>query len=304
MWSHLGVLLHLLRSQFLCLFGLVSVFQPVMRGQVAAFVASTPTGESSSVDADAPLASAESRLAEATQDDRKYRGRVAQLPLYDWWRHPGVSVSVGLNGVGVDVAEAFRQRINVRVGAEFLRYTGQFTAEGAQVDVNLRLGGGHAGVDVFPFQHSSFHISPQLRFGILTRGVGNVLIPPGQVVSFSGVDYTSTTYDPLRGSAYFDTRKVAPGIAFGFGNLVPRERYQHLSFPVELGFYYIGQPNLQVNFMGTACSPNPNGGTSCDDVTKDPGFQTDLANFIRRNRHNVSYGSLFPVLSFGVGYRF
>ena len=242
--------------------------------------------------------------AGGSQDDRKFRGQVTQLPLYDWWRHPGVSVSLGINGVGVDVAEALRQSINVRVGAEFLRYTGQFTAQGAQVDVNLRLGGGHAGVDVFPFRRSNFRISPQLRFGILTRGIGNVLIPPGEVVSFSGVDYTSTSYDPLRGSAYFDTRKIAPGIAFGWGNLVPRERYKHWSFPTELGFYYVGQPNLQVSFQGTACSTEPNGGISCDDVTKDPGFQSDLAKFIQRNRHNVSYGSLFPVLSFGVGYRF
>lgn len=300
----LGVPLQLLRSQFLFLFGLVCVCHPAIHGQGSAFVASTPAGESSSLDLDAPVPTADPRPAEATQDDRKYRGRVAQLPLYDWWRHPGVSVSVGINGVGVDVAEAFRQHINLRVGAEFLRYTGQFTAQGAQVDINLRLGGGHAGVDVFPFQHSSFRISPQLRFGILTRGIGNVLIPPGEVVSFSGVDYSSTAYDPLRGSAYFDTRKIAPGISVGFGNLVPRERYQHWSFPADLGFYYIGQPNLQVSFVGTACSANPNGGTSCDDVTKDPGFQSDLARFIQRNRHNVSYGSLFPVLSFGVGYRF
>ena len=211
---------------------------------------------------------------------------------------------MGLNGVSVDVAEAVRERVNVRVGAEFLRVSGQFVEQNAQVDFNLRLGGGHAGLDLFPFQHSSFRVSPQLRFGILTRGTANVLIPPGEVVSFSGEDYTSTDVDPLRGTAYFDTRKIAPGISIGFGNLVPRTRDRHWSFPVDLGFYYIGQPNLQISFVGTACSVSPNKPQSCDDVTKDAGFQSDLKKFIDRNRHNVSYASLFPVLSFGVGYRF
>ncbi len=277
-------------------------FYTHLHGQADALVDAPAPTVSSSSSADAPEAA---RATEgATQDARKFRGRVTQLPLYDWWKHPGVSASIGLNGVGVDVAEAVRERVNLRVGAEFLRYTGQFTEENAQVSVNLRLGGGHAGLDLFLFQHSSFHISPQVRFGILTRGVGNVLIPPGEVVSFSGEDYTSTAANPLRGTAYFDTRKLAPGISVGFGNLVPRTRDRHWTFPVDVGFYYVGQPNLQISFVGTACSVSGNKPQSCDDVTKDPGFQSDLQKFIARNRHNVSYASLFPALSFGVGYRF
>ena len=59
--------------------------------------------------------------AESSDDDRKFRARVTQLPLYDWWRHPGVSLSIGVNGAGFDVAEAVRDRINVRIGGEFLR---------------------------------------------------------------------------------------------------------------------------------------------------------------------------------------
>lgn len=264
-----------------------------------------PQGPSASSSADVDEgAPSEPRLDGASQDDRKFRARVTQKPLYDWWRHPGVSVGVGINGVGVDVAEAVRQGINVRVGAEFLRYTGQFTEENALVDVNLRLGGVHAGIDLFPFEHSSFHISPQMRFGILTRGIGNVVIPPGQIVSFGDADYTSTVADPLHGTAYFDTKKFAPGLSIGFGNLVPRARERHWTFPVELGFYYIGQPNLQVTFAGTACSVTPGRPQGCDDVTKDPDFQKDLARFIQRQQHNASYASLFPVLSFGVGYRF
>lgn len=243
-------------------------------------------------------------LQKDDQEDRRFRSRVTQTPLYDWWHHPGVSVSLGANGGGIDLAEAVRDRINVRVGAEFLRYTGEFTRENALVDLDFRLGGGHAGVDVFPFQHSSFHVSPQVRFGIMTRGIGAVTIPPGQVVSFNGKDYTSTTDDPLRGTAYLSTRKIAPGISFGWGNLVPRTRSQHWTFPVDVGFYYIGQANLQITFTGTACSTAPHQRPDCDNVDGDAEFQRNLKKVIEHQRHNLSYASLFPILSFGVGYRF
>jgi hypothetical protein len=35
-----------------------------------------------------------------------------------------------------------------------------------------------------------------------------------------------------------------------------------------------------------------------------PGFQQDLAAFIARNNHNLSYASFFPVFSVGFGYAF
>ena len=294
--------IHQLSSTFV--FASTVLFSTLLPAQVDALSAALlRDGPTSSSISDTAARDAEV-LPEAAQDDRKFRSRVTQLPLYDWWHHPGLSVSVGINGVGVDVAEAIRERVNIRVGAEFARYSGQFIEQNALVNLNVRLGGGHAGLDLFPFRRSSFHVSPQLRFGIMTRGFGDVTIPPGEVISFNNVDYTSTAVDPLRGTASFDTRKIAPGISVGFGNLVPRTRDQHWSFPVDLGFYYIGQPNVSISFRGTACSVNSNRSQDCDDVTQDPDFQKDLQKFIERQRHNASYASLFPVLSFGVGYRF
>jgi hypothetical protein len=39
-------------------------------------------------------------------------------------------------------------------------------------------------------------------------------------------------------------------------------------------------------------------------VDQDPGFQQNLAAFIARNNHNLSYASFFPVFSVGFGYAF
>ena len=74
-------------------------------------------------------------------------------------------------------------------------------------------------------------------------------------------------------------------------------------FPVEAGFFYVGQPKLTVNFSGTACDiTNPSYG--CGKIQDDPDFQKDLAAFIARNNHNLSYAKFIPMVNVGIGYRF
>ena len=84
---------------------------------------------------------------------------------------------------------------------------------------------------------------------------------------------------------------------------IPRDR-GHLSIPVEMGFYYAGQPNLQVAFTGSACDPNYPASEGCESVDQDAGFQQNLAAFKARNNHNLSYASFFPIFSIGFAYRF
>jgi hypothetical protein len=127
-------------------------------------------------------------------------------------------------------------------------------------------------------------------------------IPSGSTITLNGQDYISSYTDPLRGSGRIDFRKVSPGLSFGFGNVIPRER-SHWSVPVEMGFYYAGQPSLQVAFTGSACDPNLSPSVGCQSVSQDPGFQQNVAAFKVRNDHNLSYASFFPIFSVGFGYR-
>ncbi len=221
------------------------------------------------------------------------RTYIERKPFRDW----GIDGFVGLNGAGVDIATPVARHFNARVGGSFLRYTGHFTSDGAQIDASLQVGGAKASLDWYPWTNG-FRVSPLFVFGIQTKVRASVLVPPGQNISLDDHTYFSSATDPLRGAAGVDTRKVAPGLSIGFGNIIPR-RNQHFSFPVEVGFYYINQPRLKVTFQGSACIKY-----GCEDVTKDPEFQSDLQEFIARNNHNLSYASFFPVASFGVGYRF
>lgn len=130
-----------------------------------------------------------------------------------------------------------------------------------------------------------------------------VLVPEGSTITLNGSNFISSYSDPLHGSGSVDFRKAAPGLTMGFGNFISRPP-RHFSFPVEFGFYYVGQPNLKVAFTGSACDPALPASVGCESVDLNESFQQSLTAFRARMQHNLSYASFFPVLSSGIGYRF
>jgi len=214
----------------------------------------------------------------------------------------GFATRVGFAGTGFDFATPLATKFNLRAGTDFFNYATSFQEEGANVGINLHLRSGHVVLDWFPFG-GHFRLSPQLVFGNNNRVLATAVIPSGSTVTLNGQNYISSYTDPLRGSGRIDFRRVSPGLSLGFGNLIPRDR-SHFSIPVEMGFYYAGQPSLQVAFTGSACDPNYLPSVGCQSVDQDVTFQQNLAAFKKRNNNNLSYASFFPIFSVGVGYRF
>jgi hypothetical protein len=214
----------------------------------------------------------------------------------------GIGAHVGLNGIGFDVATPLTPLWNLRTGADFFSFTDSFSDQGANVNASLQLRTGHAALDWFPFG-GRIRISPLVYFGNNNNVRATALIPGGSTVTLNGADYISSPTDPLHGSGSVDFRKVSPGLSVGVGNLIPRSG-GHFSFPVELGFYYVGQPTLKVAFTGSSCDPTQPLSTGCQSVTTDQEFQNSLAAFKARNNNNLSYASFFPIVSAGVGYSF
>jgi hypothetical protein len=214
----------------------------------------------------------------------------------------GIDAHAGLGGLGFDVATPLSRKFGVRAGSDFFAYSTTFKDQGANVGVNLRMRSGHANLDWFPLG-GRFRLSPLVLFANNNRGQGTVLVPSGSTVTLNGEDYISSATDPLHGSGSIDFRKTSPGFTLGFGNAIPRNG-SHFSVPVEVGFYYVGQPGLKISFSGSACDPALPAKIGCEPVDQDPGFQQDLAAFITRNNHNLSYASFFPIFSVGFGYAF
>jgi hypothetical protein len=204
--------------------------------------------------------------------------------------------------LGFDVATPVLRHFNARAGAGFFGYPIAFQDQGANVAINLRMRSGHASLDWYPVG-GRFRLSPLLVFANNNRVQATALIPAGNTVTLNGQDYISSLSDPLHGAGSIDFRKTSPGFSLGWGNIVSRTG-GHFSFPLEAGFYYVGQPDLKVSFTGSACDPAQPPAIGCEPVDQDGGFQQSLAAFVARNNHNLSYAAFLPVLSFGVGYSF
>ena len=214
----------------------------------------------------------------------------------------GIALRAGIGGLGVDVATPLTPKFNLRAGFDYFKYGYSFREEGADINAELRLSAGHASLDWFPFG-GRFRLSPTIVFANNNKAHATALVPPGTTLSLNGEDYVSSTADPLHGSGTVTFRKTSPGLTLGFGNIIPRKR-SHFSIPFEAGFYYVNQPRLSIDFSGKACDPGYSQDIGCSEVTDDPGFQHDLAAFIARNNHNLSYASFYPVISIGFGYTF
>jgi hypothetical protein len=214
----------------------------------------------------------------------------------------GFDSHAGVGGIGFDVATPVLRKFNVRAGSEFFGYSTTFQDQGAHVAMNLSMRSAHASLDWFPFG-GWFRLSPLLVFANNNRVQATAMIAPGNTVTLNGQDYISSSTDPLHGDGAIDFRKSSPGFSLGSGDIIPRTG-SHFSFPIEAGFYYVGQPRLGVSFTGSACDPTQPPALGCESVDQDAGFQQSLAAFVTRNNHNLSYASYFPILSFGFGYSF
>jgi hypothetical protein len=229
--------------------------------------------------------------------------RPSALPMaFRPFTRVGLDVQAGLGGIGFEVALPLLRKFNLRGGSDFFGYSTTFQEQGATVAANLRMRSGHASLDWFPFR-GRFRLSPLVVFANNNRVQASALIPPGSTITLDGSEYISSSTDPLHGSGSIDFRRVSPGFTLGWGNIIPRG-HGHLSFPLEAGFYYLGQPGLKVSFSGSACDPALPQSIGCMPVGEDPAFQQDLAAFIARTRNNLSYASYFPIVSMGVGYAF
>jgi hypothetical protein len=214
----------------------------------------------------------------------------------------GIDSHTGFGGVGFDLATPLSRNFNVRAGSDFFSYSTTFQEQEANVAIKLHMRSGHASLDWFPFG-GRFRLSPQVVFANNNRVQATALIPSGSTVTLNGQDYISSLTDPLHGNGSVEFRKVSPGLTLGFGNIIPRTR-SRFSVPVEVGFYYVGQPGLKISFSGSACDPTQPPAIGCQSVNQDAGFQQNLAAFITRNNNNLSYASFFPIFSVGFGYAF
>ena len=256
----------------------VAVVLLLMNLPAVRLVAATPdAGESS-----APPAAAPAVPAKESSEGR--------FPI-------GVGVKVSTLGIGGEVAVAVTRRSNVRFGFNAFSYGHTFNKDGATYAGNLDLRSAQGTYDFFLLQW--LHVSPGVLLYNGNKVGANVSVPGGQTFTLSNTTYVSDAADPVTGTGKLTVYKAAPMALIGIGNLVPRSH--HFSTSFEIGAAYQGPPRVALNLGGSACDST---GLFCRSISSDPTIQSNIAAEQVKLNKSASPYKFYPVLSFGVGFKF
>lgn len=200
-------------------------------------------------------------------------------------RHADVSVGfrVGTPGIGLELGKLITGHLAVRVGANYFKLRATKAQSDVIYDATLTLQGVSAMVDLYPGSRGGFHFTA----GILTNpmtitGTGR---PTGGTYTINGVTYTSAQVGTLTATGKFPG--VGPYVGIGFGTPARRGGAGELLF--DLGAS-IGNPAITLSATGAAA---------------DPAFAADLEAQRAQTQSDVDkYLKVYPVLSFGLAYRF
>jgi hypothetical protein len=236
----------------------------------------------------APAGAAEPAVpAKPSSEGRSSEGRI---PV-------GIGVKVSTLGIGGEVAVAISHRSNVRVGFNAFSYGDTFDKDGVTYKGNLNLRSAQATYDMFLVK--GLHVSPGVLFYNGNQVSANASVPGGKSFTLSNTNYVSDPADPIMGTGKLTVYKAAPMLLFGIGNLVPRSR--HFSTSFEIGAAYQGPPRVTLNLSGSACDST---GLFCRSIGSDPTIQSNIAAEQAKLNKSASPYKFYPVLSFGIGYKF
>ena len=183
---------------------------------------------------------------------------------YKYFNHLSAGISLGLDGIGFDVAAPLTYNFAVRAGYTFMprvKYTTHinlgnsavFTAPQVDIEGKLKMGDFHLLFDYYPFKKSSFHLTAGAYIGSRT------LVSAYNVVPFvkdtywgnSGLELGSTAniysqYSLVtdeNGNIDIDMKVNAfkPYVGIGFGRAVTKHR---VGVQFDLGIQFVGRPGM------------------------------------------------------------
>lgn len=216
----------------------------------------------------------------------------------------GIGVNGSLLGGGVEAAVRVNDHTNVRAGFNMFSYSHKFIEDGAPWKGQLSFETIEAHFDFFP-RAGRFHMSPGILIYTSTPVTATSAFAGNQTLGFgdaSGV--VSDPSAPLNGNMKMKFNRVAPMFTVGWGNVVSRKALRHFSFPLELGVAFTGAPQAKLNVAGNVCEPDPTGTLYCSSITNDPTFQASVLSEQKDINNSVRFLKVYPIISFGVGYKF
>jgi hypothetical protein len=210
-------------------------------------------------------------------------------------------------GINMQLAVNANRYMNIRATGNYFKYTlTNLNTNGFNVSGNLNLATAGASLDFYPFPRHGFRVSPGILFVNDNAASGTMAASAGTSFTLNNVTYYSSPTDPVSGTASLglNTTKPAATMTVGWGNMIPRYRGGHWSFPVEVGVAFIGQPAVNLALTSGQVCANAQGTEGCQNVAGDPTLASNVQAQIAKYQNDLEPFKYYPILSFGVGYNF
>jgi hypothetical protein len=205
---------------------------------------------------------------------------------------------LGTLGWGGQIATPITRRINLRGGFDIFNLGYGLTSDGTDYYASAHLKSGTIQADIYPFAHGSFHVSPGVMI-FKNNLTASLNVPGGNTFSVGDTDYTSDPNNPVNGTGAIQFGRTAmPMFTIGFGNMITRREFKHLSFPFELGAAYTGQNSIAINMQGGVCDQSGCGSAN------DPAFQQNVQQQQAKINEQMKKFEIYPIFTSGVTYRF
>ena len=191
----------------------------------------------------------------------------------------GIGVKAGTPGFGADVYRSFGSKFNLRLGAAFFSLSpdGGGGEDDYEYTADVKLTSIMLVGDYFPFDNAI-----RISFGgIINLNKGDIDLVPTESYTVGGDTYTPEELGVL--SASIDFNKIAPYIGLGLGN--PMKGNRALQFTFDMGTMYQGGARVDLSATGLL---EPSAAPDQEEQLED----------------NLSWFKWYPVVSFGIVYKF
>jgi len=169
-----------------------------------------------------------------------------------------LGLNFGMPGVGLDFAYKINESFSARVRYQALPFEindFEYTLDGQDLLADVTLNFSQIGIvaDYYPFQSSSFKLMAGVSYFINNSFSATVAINDTLYVGEDGDDaddlgdFVFYPDDIGTISIASEWGQIVPYMGLGFGRAVPNKR---VGFGIELGAYYIGAPDVNVDATG------------------------------------------------------
>lgn len=201
----------------------------------------------------------------------------------------GVGLRAGTMGFGADFDIGLTEKLNLRLGYNFLNYDYEVEDTDVTYDGELEINSFSALLDWHAFG-GGFRFS----LGAVSSGPSievDGTPAAGTTVEIGDTTYTAAQVGSLTGEVEFGS-SVAPYVGIGFGNVVGKNH--RVTFLFDLGVVYTGKPDVSLTARcGTALSA-----TQCAQL------QQDVREEVAELETDSNDFELYPVINLGIGIRF